>query len=76
MKMFSNQVDDLHLHYVDGLKKALDMERRTVGEPVSTLDTTHDRRLAGEFRNCLKQTECHLARIERLLRRQASHAGA
>jgi ferritin-like metal-binding protein YciE len=76
MKMFSNRADVLHLRYVDSLKKALDMEQRIVSEPVPVLDPTTDRQLADEFRNYLKQTECHLARIEGLLRRHASHAGA
>ncbi len=51
------------------VKRPLDT-LQAAGNDFCTADPVSDR-LADEFRSCIKQTECHLARLEHLLRRIA-----
>jgi ferritin-like metal-binding protein YciE len=74
MKMFSARVEDPHARYVDNLKKALDMERKIANTPPPVSDPVTDLKIAGEFRDYLRQSEGLLERIEGLLRRSATEA--
>lgn len=53
---------------VDQLRAALDMERKIADAIPAIADSPIDSHLVTEFRRNLRQTECHIARLEDLLR--------
>lgn len=68
MKMFSANIEDLRTLYVNHLKKALDMEQKITDALPRMIEKSTDQQLATAFRDHLRQTEGHVAKVESLLR--------
>ncbi|MDE1177341.1 MAG: DUF892 family protein [Edaphobacter sp.] len=74
--MSSKRFENLHSRYVDNLKQTLDVEREMIHATPRGADASTDEQLVNEFRDYMKQTENHLARLEQLLRRVPNKARA
>jgi ferritin-like metal-binding protein YciE len=57
---------------VDKLRVALDLERKIADTVPAIADSPIDTQLVTEFRRNLRQTECHIERLEDLLRHYAA----
>jgi len=68
MKMFSANIEDLRTLYVTNLQKALDMEQKITDALPKMIEKSTDPQLATAFRDHLRQTEGHVAKVEALLR--------
>ena len=74
MKLFSANIEDLRTLYINNLKKALDMEQEITEALPKMIEKTTDMQLATAFRDHLKQTQGHVAKVESLLRNASGDA--
>jgi ferritin-like metal-binding protein YciE len=73
MKLTSDHLKSLHSLYIAQLKKTLDMEQEITKALPQMADKASAPELASAFRNHLRETQGHVAKVESILTR---HTGA
>ena len=74
MKLFSANIEDLRSLYVTHLQKALDMEQKITDALPKMIEKSTDPELSSAFRNHLRETQGHVAKVESLLRKATGDA--
>jgi len=75
MKLFSENIEDLHTLYITNLKKALDMERKITKALPTMIEKSTDPQLATAFSNHLEETRGHVIKVDNILREATGDAG-